>query len=221
MTSFSGIQAWVFDLDNTLYPTGATIYERIGARMTDYVGRVADLPPEAALELQERYFHQYGATLAGLVKHHGVDPHDFLHYVHDVHLDDVEHDAELAHLIGALPGPRIVFTNGGREYAGRVTARLGLDGLFVDLFDIEAAGFFPKPQPEAFEKLIARHGLDPRRTLFFEDTPVNLETAHALGFRTVLIAPAAQPGESFPEHIHHATDCLKSFIRERILPEFR
>jgi putative hydrolase of the HAD superfamily len=219
--SFAEIRAWVFDLDNTLYPTGATIYHRIGARMTDYVSRVAGLPADAALELQERYFHQYGATLAGLIKHHCVNPREFLDYVHDVHLDDVAPDPELAALIVGLPGPRIVFTNGARNYAARMTARLGLDGLFDDLFDIEAAGFSPKPEAAAFERLIERHALAPARTAVFEDTPRNLETAHALGFRTVLIAPQREPGETLPEHIHHAADCLKSFIRERVLPELR
>jgi putative hydrolase of the HAD superfamily len=217
--SFAKIRAWVFDLDNTLYPTGATIYDKIGARMTTYVGRVAGLEPGPALELQERYYHQYGATLSGLMKHHGVDPRDFLDFVHDVDLDCVEPDPELAALVAGLPGARIVFTNGARDYAERLTARLGLSGMFDDLFDIEAAGFAPKPERAAFERLIERHALQPESTLMFEDSQRNLATAHALGFRTVLIAPAAATGESFPDHIHHAADCLKTFIRERIAAE--
>jgi putative hydrolase of the HAD superfamily len=216
--SFRDVQAWVFDLDNTLYPTGSLIYDLIGARMTDYVGRVAGLEPDAALELQERYFGQYGATLAGLIRHHHVDGRDFLDYVHDVDLSCVEPDPELGRLIAMLPGKRIVFTNGARGYAERITARIGLAGLFDDLFDIEAAGFVPKPQRESFEALIARHDLEPNRTLFFEDSPRNLETAHALGFHTVLIDAAQREGESFPAHIHHASNCLRTFLRDAVAP---
>jgi putative hydrolase of the HAD superfamily len=219
--SFRDVQAWVFDLDNTLYPTGSLIYDLIGARMTDYVGRVAGLEPDAAFELQERYFDEYGATLAGLMKHHRVDGRDFLDYVHDVDLDCVQPDMELARLIAMLPGKRIVFTNGGRSYAERITARIGLAGLFDDLFDIEAAGFIPKPQRASFAALIERHDLSPDRTLFFEDSPRNLETAHDLGFRTVLIDTARKENESFPAHVHHASNCIKTFLRDTVAPALR
>ncbi|MGE0829181.1 MAG: pyrimidine 5'-nucleotidase [Hyphomonadaceae bacterium] len=216
--SFAAIRTWVFDLDNTLYPTGSTIYDLIGARMTAYVSRVAGLAPAEALELQERYFHQYGATLAGLLKHHDVDGRDFLDDVHDVDLSCVDPDPELASLIAALPGRRIVFTNGARTYAERITARMGLSGLFEDLFDVEAAGFTPKPQRAAFDALIARHRFDPAQAVLFEDSEKNLATAHAMGFRTVLIDAERRLGETFPEHIHHATDCLKAFLRGDVLP---
>jgi putative hydrolase of the HAD superfamily len=207
------IDAWVFDLDNTLYPTGSTIYDVIGARMTDYIARAAGVDAETALDLREAYFQRYGATLSGLIKHHGVDGRDFLDYVHDVDLSIVDPDPELAELIARLDGPRLVFTNGARSYAERITTRMGLGGLFHDLFDIEAAGFVPKPQRGAFEALIARHGVDPTRTVMFEDSARNLETAHALGFKTVLIDPAWKPGESLEEHIHHASACIKAFLR--------
>jgi putative hydrolase of the HAD superfamily len=216
--SFGDVNAWVFDLDNTLYPRGSQIYDLIGARMTDYVGRVAGLEPEAALELQERYFDIYGATLAGLIRHHCIDGREFLDYVHDVDLSCVDPDPELATLISMLPGKRIVFTNGGRAYAERITARIGLAGLFDDLFDIESAGFIPKPQRGSFEALISRHQLTPSSALFFEDSPRNLETAHALGFRTVLIDAGGDESESFPEHIHHASHCIKAFLRENVAP---
>jgi putative hydrolase of the HAD superfamily len=97
-----------------------------------------------------------------------------------------------------------------------MTARIGLDGLFDDLFDIEAAGFAPKPQPESFKALIARHSLTPTETLFFEDSARNLETAHALGFQTVFIGDWREGG-GFPEHIHHAHACIKSFLRDHVV----
>ena len=126
-----------------------------------------------------------------------------------------------ARLIAMLPGKPIVFTNGGRSYAERITARIGLAGLFDDLFDIEAAGFIPKPQRASFAALIERHDLSPDRTLFFEDSPRNLETAHDLGFRTVLIDTARKENESFPAHVHHASNCIKTFLRDTVAPALR
>ena len=102
----------VFDLDNTLYPV-AQIYDEIGERMTAYIARALRVPADEALVLRERYFHQYGATVTGLSKHHNIDAHDFMANVHDVDYSTLTPDPELAALIARIPGRRIVFTNGG------------------------------------------------------------------------------------------------------------
>jgi putative hydrolase of the HAD superfamily len=215
---------WVFDLDNTLYPAECDLFAQIDVRMSAYVATLLDVSVEEARRVQKQYYLEYGTTLAGLMARHAVDPHEYLHYVHDIDVSPVEPDAELAALIGALPGRRLVFTNGSRAHADRVVTRLGLAGLFDDHFDIVAADFAPKPQRAAYDRLIARHGFDPNGAVLFEDIPRNLEPAAALGFTTVLVrttkdwshepegARPAGPGEA-PAHVHHVTDCLKAFLR--------
>ncbi|NDC59012.1 MAG: pyrimidine 5'-nucleotidase, partial [Alphaproteobacteria bacterium] len=104
--------AWVFDLDNTLYPASLTVYDAIGHRMTAYIQRLAGLADAAEAEvLRERYFELYGATVVGLSRHHACDPDDFMDDVHDVPLDEVQPDPDLARLLAALPARRFVFTN--------------------------------------------------------------------------------------------------------------
>ncbi len=204
------IRDWVFDLDNTLYPAPA-LYDSIGERMTDYIARAVGVDCETALDLRERYFHRYGATMVGLVRHHGVDARDFLDHVHDVDCTLVAPDPELGALIAALPGRKFVFTNGGGGHGQRVLDQLGLAHLFDAVFDIEAADLHPKPQPKAYEILIAAHAIDPRAAMLIEDTPRNLIPAHALGFTTALVAQT-QP-DPLPDYVRYWAADAKSLLR--------
>jgi putative hydrolase of the HAD superfamily len=206
------IDEWVFDLDNTLYPAEATLYDAIGRRMTAYVSRVTGLDAVKAEALQERYFLEYGATVVGLVRHHEVDPEHFLADVHDVGEGLVAPDPELNALIAALPGRKFVFTNGGGGHAERILDQLGLAAAFDDVVDIVAGGLQPKPQIEAYRRLIARCDLKPERTAFIEDTLRNLIPAAELGFITVLIGPVHP--DPLPDYVHYAAHDLKALLRE-------
>ncbi len=207
----SRFSAWVFDLDNTLYPVAA-IYNEIGERMTAYIARTLALGRAEAVAVRERYFHQYGATVAGLAAHHGIDAHDFLADVHNADYSVLSPDLELAELIGGLPGRRIIFTNGGGGHAERALDRLGLTHVFETIVDIETCGLTPKPQREAYERLIEGCGIDPRETLLIEDTLRNLEPAHALGFTTALVG-AVHP-EPRPAYVDHWAHDVKILLRE-------
>ncbi|HRO04239.1 MAG TPA: pyrimidine 5'-nucleotidase [Terricaulis sp.] len=202
---------FVFDLDNTLYPV-SEIYEDIGQRMTAYIARALKLPQDEALTLRERYFHQYGATVTGLSKHHGVDAHDFMADVHDVDYSTLTPDPELAALIAQIKGRRIVFTNGGGGHGQRALKQLGLADLFERVFDMEDAGFIPKPDPQAYQRLIAACGLEPERAVLVEDTLKNLEPAHLLGFSTVLVG-AVHP-DPRPAYVDAHFADVKDYLRD-------
>ncbi|MEZ5970596.1 MAG: pyrimidine 5'-nucleotidase [Hyphomonadaceae bacterium] len=208
--SFADIKSWVFDLDNTLYPARA-LYDEIGERMTRYIAREVGLDTAGALEIRERYFHQYGATVVGLVRHHGIDARDFLLNVHEADHSVLEPDPELRALIAALPGRRLVFTNGGGGHAQRVLASLNLSDLFDQVFDIEDAKLTPKPQQACYEQLLAHCGIDARRALLIEDTMRNLEPAHELGFITALVGDV-HPAPLPPYVDHYARD-VKALLR--------
>lgn len=204
------VSAWVFDLDNTLYPI-ATLYDEIGDRMTAYIARTVGVDAAEALALRERYFHNYGATVCGLKAHHGVDPHDFLRDVHDVDYSVLAPDPELGALIARLPGRKIIFTNGGGGHAERALGRLGFAHLFERIFDIESTDLSPKPQRGAYAHVVAASGIDPRRAVLVEDTLKNLEPAHELGFTTVLVG-AVHP-DPRPAYVHHWAADVKAFLR--------
>ena len=86
-SAFSHVCHWVFDLDHTLYPPSARLFDQIEVRMTAYVMRALGVGQQEADRLRDQYWRSHGTTLAGLMAEHHVDPHDFLDFVHDVEMD--------------------------------------------------------------------------------------------------------------------------------------
>lgn len=208
--AFSHVSHWVFDLDNTLYPPSARLFDQIEVRMTAWVMDALKVERAEADRLRRHYWQLYGTTLAGLMHEHGLDPAPYLVDVHDIDMGQLTPDPGLRAGIAALPGRRIVYTNGSAPYAERVLAARGLSGLFDAVYGVEHAGFRPKPERAAFEAIFAADGLDPARGAMFEDDPRNLAAPHAMGMRTVHVAPEAAPAG----HIHHHTDDLTGFLAQ-------
>jgi len=188
------IRNWIFDLDNTLYPASVNLFPQIDDRITDYVARQTGLDRVAARALQKQYFHSHGTTLFGLIADHGVDPHDYLAFVHDVEMDVLDHDAPLVAAIARLPGRKLVFTNGDTPYALKVLDRLGLGDAFEAIHDIHAMAYVPKPSLTAYQGLVAATGIDPSESLFVEDMARNLAPAKALGMATVWVDNGSEQG---------------------------
>ena len=208
ITVFSHVRAWVFDLDNTLYPPAARLFDQIELRMTAFVMDALGICETEANRLRLQYWRTHGTTLAGLMREHQVDPAPYLDEVHDISLDHLDPDPILAARIRALPGRRIVYTNGCAPYAERVLAARGLSGAFDAVYGVEHADFLPKPERQAFERIFATDGLDPTQGAMFEDEARNLAAPHAMGMQTVHVADASQPAS----HIHHHTNDLSGFL---------
>ena len=206
--SFSHVRTWVFDLDNTLYPPSARLFDQIEVRMTDWVMTSLNVDRAEADRLRRHYWATHGTTLAGLMREHSIDPAPYLTDVHDINFDALIPDPALAAHIRALPGRRIVYTNGSAPYAHQVIKARGLTGVFDAVYGVENAGFHPKPDRAAFETIFALDGLNPTRAAMFEDDTRNLAAPHAMGMQTVLVAPEPDPAP----YIHHHTDDLTAFL---------
>ncbi len=205
---FSHVTQWVFDLDNTLYPPSARLFDQIEVRMTQYVMDSLNVARDQADHLRKHYWATYGTTLAGLMREHDVDPAPYLHEVHDIDFGGLDPDPYLADLIRQLPGRKIVYTNGCAPYAANVLKARGLEAAFDAIYGVEHADFHPKPERRAFEKVFAQDGILPEQAAMFEDDHRNLEAPHQMGMRTVHVAP--DPHEA--DHIHHHTDDLSAFL---------
>ena len=208
--SFKHVRVWVFDLDDTLYPPDIGVMPRLAARMTKVTAQALGIAPDAAAALCLAHWRDHGSTLSGLIADHGIDPADWLARVHDVSLDGVSPDPALADAIAALPGRRIVFTNGPRDWADRILRARGLAASFHAIYGTEHARYLPKPQQAAYEAVFALDRLAPDRAAMFEDSAANLVVPHALGMRTVLVGPAPQAGA----HLHHRTADLAGFLSQ-------
>ena len=207
LPALAHIDTWVFDLDNCLYPASCDLFALIDIRMGEYIQRLLGVEPAEARRVQKSYFHEHGTTLAGLMAGHGVDPHEFLDFVHDIELARLAADPRLVAALDRLPGRKLVFTNGDETYARRVLARLGLANAFDGMHDIHAMNYVPKPQPASYAALCERHDIDPKRALFAEDMARNLEPAKALGMVTVWVDNGSERGS-------HGADV--SFIDYRV-----
>lgn len=207
---FSDVTTWVFDLDNTLYPPAARLFDQIEVKMTDWVMSAINVDRAEADRLRKHYWAKYGTTLAGLMQEHDIDPAPYLTSVHEINLDHLDKAPKLNAHIAALPGRKIVYTNGSAPYAERVLAARGLSGIFDGIYGVEHADFHPKPERRAFETIFAKDGVDTKIAAMFEDDPRNLIEPNNMGMRTVHVAPA--PIES--DHIHFHTDNLTEFLSQ-------
>lgn len=222
---FNHVDAWIFDLDNTLYPASCNLFAQVDLRMSEFIAKTIGVPREHARHLQKAYYRQFGTTLAGLMKVHKLPPGPFLEYVHDIDLSVVPAMPDLAAAISALPGRRLIFTNGSRVHAENVARKLGVLDLFEDICDIAAMEYVPKPEREAFDRMLKLHAVPAARAAMFEDMPHNLVAASELGMTTVLVHsdyidhPAQlkiREWRELPDHVHYLTRDLTKFLVDEV-----
>ena len=221
MPELAHIDCWIFDLDNSLYPPSADLFALIDVRMRAFIENLLECDPDEAHRIQKGHFHAYGTTLAGLMAEQGVDPHDFLAFVHDIDLARISADQTVIDALGRLPGRRFVFTNGDAAYAGRVLEKLGLAALFEDIYDIHAMDYVPKPDPRPYAEMCERFQIEPSRALFVEDMARNLEPAKALGMTTVWIDNGSERGNfaADPAFIDYHIDDIGAWLTEILKDE--
>lgn len=183
-------QVWFFDLDNTLHNASHRVFGALNVAMTDYMVEHVRLPRDEASRLRALYWARYGATLLGLVRHHGVDAAHFLRETHDLpgleqHVHSHAHDLAA---LRRLPGRKFLLTNAPEAYARRVLRALGLQRCFEQVIAFEQMVMFgdlrPKPDGRMFRHLLARLKLRPRDCVLVEDTLIHQKSARAVGMRT-------------------------------------
>jgi putative hydrolase of the HAD superfamily len=205
-------ETWIFDLDNTLYPVDCELFAQVDSRMSAYISAVLAVDATTARALQKTYYREHGTTLRGLMDNHGVEPEDYLDYVHDIDLSPLDAVVSLEGGLVALPGERYVFTNGSRKHALQVLQRLGLANLFAGVFDITAAGYVPKPDALPYERFLGHFDIDPVSAVFVEDSVANLAPAAALGMRTVWLRRHRDDATDAPDFVDHVIDDLAQWL---------
>ena len=189
------IRDWIFDLDNCLYPASTGLFALIDERMGAYIQRLLGCDPVEAKTVQKKHFHEHGTTLAGLMKEHGVDPHDFLEDVHDIPLDRVQCDERLGNACPACRAAALSSPTAMRLMPAASSRRSGSSDHFEDLHDVHATGYRPKPDPHGYELLCERFGIDPAHALLADDMVQNLVPAKALGMTTVWVDNGSERGD--------------------------
>jgi putative hydrolase of the HAD superfamily len=222
LLAFRPVEAWIFDLDNTLYPRHSNLFAQIDSRIQDYVQKLLNVSHDDAKVIQKTFYREHGTSLRGLMVEHDIDPDDFLEFVHDIDHSPVKPDPALGAAIARLPGRKFIFTNGSRPHAEKVAERLGITEHFEEIFDIVDADLIPKPERETYERFISQFGLNPKNAAMFEDLARNLTVPKAIGMRTVLIVPSGASevvhetweaeGHNGDTHVDFITDDLAGFV---------
>ncbi len=218
---FDHVDTFVFDLDNTLYPHHLNLWHQVDERIRDYIANFLGVTHEDAWRKQKDFYRRYGTTMRGMMTEHGMEPDDFLDYVHQIDHSPLTPNPTLGAALEKLPGRKLILTNGTRAHADAVMSRLAIAHHFEDVFDIVAGELDPKPFPQTYDRFLRRHGVDPLKAAMFEDLARNLEVPHRLGMTTVLVVPE-RTREVFREgwelegrdaaHVDHVTDDLSGFL---------
>lgn len=185
---------WIFDLDNTLHDARPHIFPHINRSMTEYLQQHLQLDKTAANDLRMHYWQRYGATLSGLMRHHGTDPQHFLRETH--RFPDLSQmvlrDPRLRHVLKALPGKKVVFSNAPEIYVQAVLKLLRVDELFDDVIAVEHTRYRPKPDIFGFMRVLKKHRVKAAQCVMIEDSLENLHAAKRLGMRTVWVNSGQQ-----------------------------
>lgn len=202
------IPVWVFDLDDTLHHATPHIFPHINRAMTSYIERHLSLDYAAATALRQHYWQRYGATLLGLIRHHGVDPHHFLAETHNFdNLSSMLMTAPaLAETLKQLPGRRIIFSNAPRTYTHDVLHLTGLFPLFDAIYTVESFGFQPKPMRNGFQKLLHKEQIRPGQAIMIEDSLPNLVMAKRLGMHTLWVTRSLRNSPWVDHKLRSITD---------------
>ncbi len=182
-------RVWIFDLDDTLHNASAHIFPVMNRAMTQYIQDTLSMEELEASALRQHYWRVYGATLKGLVRHHGVDPYHFLHETHQfLQLPEMVIQVKrLRHLLQTLQGRKVIFTNAPKQYAIRVLDLLGIGDCFNVLFSVESTKFHGKPSVRGFQMLLSTLKAKPSDCIMLEDNLPALMTAKRLGMQTIWV----------------------------------
>jgi putative hydrolase of the HAD superfamily len=182
---------WLFDLDNTLHDASLAAFGPTNQAMTDYISAHLGLAPGEASALRQHYWDHYGATMLGLVRHHGVKASHFLEETHrlpglEARLRTSAHDRAV---LRRLAGRKYILTNAPRAYALRVLNALRLAECFDGVIAIEDMRMFgharPKPDGRMLRQVAARLKVAPSRCVLVEDTLQHQRSACKVGMRAI------------------------------------
>ena len=196
----------LFDLDQTLYPMSSGLMTEVGKLINQYMKERCGFAEPEIIALRDGYFKKYGTTLRGLILHHGVDPADYLEYVHNLPLEQfVAPNPALDKALAGLPLTKVVFTNASKAHAQHVLRLLGVERHFSAIIDVAAIEYLNKPDPGAYDKALAILGARAEECILLDDTDRNLLPGREMGMVTVLV------GSDHSEVAHFAISAIERF----------
>ena len=213
----------LLDLDGVCYGSHngyplEKVFGMVSKRMTKFIQEKLSLNEKKAKELQTDYFYKYNTSLNGLMLHHNVVGEEFLKYVHDIDISFMKEDKVMRDELEQLDMEKFIFTNGSAEHARNILTHLGIYDLFGrdKVFDIQDAGYIPKPEAKTFDLMAKKFGINPKETIYIEDIAKNLSIGYQRGCTTVWLINDEHFGkmDSDKDYISHKIENLSLFLKE-------
>ncbi len=213
---------WLFDLDNTLHDCSRGIFGAIDHAMSDAVRLSLGVDTDTADEVRRRYWQRYGATVIGMVRHHGVRADEFLALSHDFEIAPLVHgETGLGRKLAQLCGRKIVLTNAPLSYAREVLRTLGILHCFHSIWAIDhmhlQGRLRPKPSVALMRQVLARLGVPAHRVVLVEDTLRNLRGARQAGMRTVHVYHPGTPFSALHKGRSHYVDVRVNAVGQLLM----
>ena len=199
---------WIFDLDNTLHDAQSKIFPLVNTKMNEYISSYLDISLEDASSLRESYWERYGATLKGLIKHHNINPIDFLSVTHN--LQDfnklVHPENNLKKTLSKIQGRKIIYTNAPKTYTNKILKISKIFELFDEIFTIEDSNFIPKPDQDMMDAFLKKYDIS--EGFFIDDVKENLIAAKNSGLTTIWITNEENQPSYIDKKIEKISDLL-------------
>jgi putative hydrolase of the HAD superfamily len=184
----------LLDVDNTLYARSCGVVERIDKLIDRYLLERMRFPPAEMRDMRRALRTAHGTTLRGLMLDHGIDPDDYLAFVHAIDVAGIlAFDEALQAMLRRIPLPKVAVTNGSSAHANAVLECLGIRDQLTRIYALEQLAYVPKPFPAAFQAVLDDLPARPESCILVEDSAPNVEAARRLGMRTVHVAEDVPP----------------------------
>ena len=223
MKNIKKMKYLLLDLDGVCYGKHNNyslekVFGQVSKRMTMFISERLKISSEEAKKLQTNYFYKYNTSLNGLMIHHDIPPQEFLKYVHTIDLSFMKEDKVMRSELELLDMEKFIFTNGSADHAENILSHLGIFDLFgrERVFDIQDAGYVPKPEAKTFDLMTKKFGINPKETIYIEDIAKNLSIGFERGCTTVWLINDEHFGkiDSDKDYISHKIENLSLFLKE-------
>src|SRR5256885_14549992 len=140
----------LLDVDNTLYPPSRGVVERVDALINRYLVERVGIDAAEVDAIRRRLWSDYGTTLHGLMHRRGIDPADYLRFVHAIDLGELlAADPALAAMLGRIPLLKVAVTHGSAAPRPSVPGCPGGRPPFFPIHGPQRPPFVPQPHLQA------------------------------------------------------------------------
>lgn len=203
------IQAFIFDLDGTLYPRTNPLYQSMSARIRQWFQEQLRIHSEDMDEYYEWLKRTYPSPFDA-IEQFGLSVASYHAEVFG-ELDpelSLNEDIDLCESLKQLPGQKFLVTQSSREHAERVLKVLNVCQCFSEIY-VYGLNWHSRRKIDAYEMIRQRNGWTPAQVCIIGDNLiVDLHDAHTIGYSCVAVSDCSTIGNPSVQSIREIPTLL-------------